>query len=189
MCLNCGNQMCGSSVMKDNSQAGHCFVHYKTPRSDLHCAYVNTETWALYCFMCEEDLYIDSYKKLRDVVELVKKVAAVKGISVSSATAASSTPGAGLKRPSQFVKANSDSQQALVQKVRGLTNLGNTCFFNAVMQCLSQSHPLTHVLDQHCQKGAQFTTPTIPIQIPSLPQQTNKTSSHSDGTDSERSSG
>lgn len=31
-------------------------------------------------------------------------------------------------------------------RVRGLSNLGNTCFFNAVMQCLAQTPYLHHIL-------------------------------------------
>ena len=82
MCLKCGVQACGATDdLKDGK--GHAQVHYKTPRSDLHCIFVNVNTWTLFCFECQEVIYIDSYKKLREAVELVKKVAETKHVNKS----------------------------------------------------------------------------------------------------------
>ena len=59
-------------------------------------------------------------------------------------------------KPSNLTKKSSDNavnNSNNEQKTRGLNNLGNTCFFNSIMQCLNQSHYLGQVLERHCKKG------------------------------------
>lgn len=44
-------------------------------------------------------------------------------------------------------------------RVRGLSNLGNTCFFNSVMQCLGQTPYLVHLLEETSRSGETFRLP------------------------------
>ena len=71
------------------------------PRSDLHCIAVNVTassedggdgeaSWEIWCSECNAEVYVDTYKKLREAVDYVRRVEANKG-RASSATAATNT--------------------------------------------------------------------------------------------------
>lgn len=51
-------------------------------------------------------------------------------------------------------------------RVRGLSNLGNTCFFNAVLQCLARTPYLLHILKQSATEGEKVHIPGGTLKMP-----------------------
>ena len=46
-------------------------------RSDLHCLFLNSDTWQIFCWECDKEIYVDSHKKLYEAAEFVKKVSVI----------------------------------------------------------------------------------------------------------------
>ena len=91
LCLRCGLQLCDS-----NSTANHLAAHWAVPRSDLHCVAVNVTapaedhceaSWDIWCSECKAEVYVDTYKKLREAVDYVRRVEGNKGRATAASAA------------------------------------------------------------------------------------------------------
>ncbi|XP_073829445.1 ubiquitin specific protease 16/45 [Musca autumnalis] len=235
LCLKCGSQLCGRSKNQ------HALQHFKTPRSDSHAIAMNTRSFKIWCYDCDNDIQPDSRKNLLDCVEFVKGLAQKPPVqnvenmilgaweslrplvstddtlAPAAATAANntinttsnnltginkaiplpppplspipgvakrtnteplvtysnfnnlppiittgggtSTTGSSLTNTSHGMRITTSPLTEPLPRVRGLTNLGNTCFFNAVMQCLAQTPYLLDVLRESAEPGEEFTLP------------------------------
>ncbi|GBP56446.1 Ubiquitin carboxyl-terminal hydrolase 16 [Eumeta japonica] len=154
MCLRCGTQLCGRAKNK------HALNHFMTPHSDCHSLTVNTTTWEVFCYKCNNEITASSSKKLHECVEYLKKQAvAASNIKFSPAIELPPALETIIKTEPAMFKGKEKAVTTNLPRVRGLSNLGNTCFFNSVMQCLVQTPYLLQVLQEMSTPGERFTLP------------------------------
>ncbi|XP_036392422.1 ubiquitin carboxyl-terminal hydrolase 16 [Megalops cyprinoides] len=187
VCLKCGHRGCGR-----NSENQHAIKHYEKPRSDPHCLVLSMDNWSVWCYICDDDVQYSSTGQLAQLVNNIKKQA------LSGST--KRTPQRKVKEEESQVNAveeklpekeaisiqkkdpKRDTGDSKGQKlpavgsgstvsVKGLSNLGNTCFFNAVIQNLSQTQLLRQILKEITDDKTTLTitplsTELEPIQVP-----------------------
>ncbi|XP_074535533.1 ubiquitin carboxyl-terminal hydrolase 16 [Halichoeres trimaculatus] len=172
MCLKCGHRGCGRS-----SENTHAIKHYETPRSDPHCLVISLDNWSVWCYLCDDEVQYSSTGHLAQLVTNLKKQACAEPIKRPQKRVKEEETSMEDRQKTEMVKAdekkdeeNKESkelskknikkesagkQQKSVTSeesggvsVKGLSNLGNTCFFNAVIQNLSQTHLLRQTLNK-----------------------------------------
>ncbi|XP_036600764.1 ubiquitin carboxyl-terminal hydrolase 16 [Trichosurus vulpecula] len=154
LCLKCGHQGCGR-----DSPEQHAFKHYTTPRSEPHCLVLNLYNWSVWCYLCDEEVQYSSSSRLGQLVDYIRKQTNVKTPRPASKDQEKTEiENKKLEKDSKneqerekkenVTKENSPLNSTIQVTVKGLSNLGNTCFFNAVMQNLSQTLVLRELLKE-----------------------------------------
>ncbi|XP_012665152.1 ubiquitin carboxyl-terminal hydrolase 16 isoform X2 [Otolemur garnettii] len=153
LCLKCGHQGCGR-----NSQEQHALKHYMTLRSEPHCLVLSLDNWSVWCYLCDCEVQYGSSSRLGQVVDYIRKQASVTtpkpdkdngNIELENKKSEKESKNEQEREKKEnMAKENAPGNSTSQISVKGLSNLGNTCFFNAVMQNLSQTPVLRELLKE-----------------------------------------
>lgn len=165
VCVECGFVGCSRNSdnqcsLKHYESSKHKVVVSLTNQLIWYCALHTHDQPSYRCYECDDDLdsMIESVeehdrraKPMRDFVDMVRQQ--LYTLRNKLKTSAAVVP-----PPSKEQPKATQQLSYVPMKVFGLKNLGNTCFFNSVMQCLNGVSPL---VDYYVQNRSEFTSKQV----------------------------
>nr|XP_021520548.1 ubiquitin carboxyl-terminal hydrolase 45-like [Meriones unguiculatus]XP_021520549.1 ubiquitin carboxyl-terminal hydrolase 45-like [Meriones unguiculatus] len=146
LCLKCGFQGCGK-----NSESQHSLRHFRSSGAESHCVVISLSTWVIWCYECNEQLSTHCNKKvLAQIVDSLQKHV------LKTQTGAFSRIIKLCEEKRETGELKKGRKGSCVPSVKGITNLGNTCFFNAVIQNLAQTYILFELMNEIKEDGTKF---------------------------------
>ncbi|GIZ02228.1 ubiquitin carboxyl-terminal hydrolase 16 [Caerostris extrusa] len=179
LCLQCGYCGCGRMAPQK-----HGLQHFKTIHSDCHSLVLSTSSSVVWCYDCDDEVQLQSSKNLKQSVDFILKMKVNNNNNVEVAKnekKSSNQPSLletvpkeennckkvsnGILKISETKTENKNKKNLVPVKIsaKGLRNLGNTCYFNAVMQNLCQTSLLFHGLDESCSVDYKWDIPKLII--------------------------
>ncbi|XP_078088592.1 ubiquitin carboxyl-terminal hydrolase 16 isoform X2 [Mustelus asterias] len=144
LCLKCGHQGCGR-----DSEEQHALKHYEKQHSESHCVVLNLDSWSVWCYLCDDEVRYEVKDQLGQFITYIQKKTADK-CAKRAGLPETNENGKGMEdnttETGKHEKGKTVAQNSQLISVKGLSNLGNTCFFNAVMQVLSQTYVLNELI-------------------------------------------
>lgn len=180
MCVSCGFIGC-------NDGAGHATKHFEAERtgSEHPLFFSIKDHHSFRCFKCEVDLeqgaedngpmknFIDEYNSFMKInkeksksIKTSESKESSKEESSESGEKAKTLPKKDKKtdEKSTFERSTKKVENTGFLPVKGLVNLGNTCFFNSIAQCLLHTHPIAIYVDLvGRQKSVEILETTITV--------------------------
>jgi len=135
LCLMCGACLCSQSV------EGHIENHVQIYKK--HCLVVQPKTWKCWCMACDLLLPLDS-PQLAGVHQSVLAIQGKEPQETKEETENYAPQYQYQKQNKRQQQVNNNKRGQDVLGMKGLNNLGNTCYFNSVLQSLAQTVPFLH---------------------------------------------